>query len=50
MEEYEKNEDFKEFVDKYCTREHITPEIAVTHAIVQEVEKDYKHKRANCRR
>lgn len=33
MEEYNQNADFKEYVDKYCQREHITPEVAVTHAI-----------------
>lgn len=50
MEEYEKNADFREYVDKYCTREHITPEVAVTHAIVQGVEKDYKDRRVNRKR
>lgn len=50
MEEYNLNADFKEYVDKYCQREHITPEVAVTHAIVQNVEKEYKSKRINCKR
>lgn len=50
MEEYNLNADFKEYVDKYCQRENITPEVAVTHAIVQGVEKEYKNKRINRKR
>lgn len=50
MEEYNLNADFKECVDKYCQRENITPEVAVTHAIVQGVEKEYKNNRINRKR
>ena len=50
MEEYNLNADFKEYVDKYCQRENITPEVAVTHAIVQGVEKEYKNNRINRKR
>ena len=50
MEEYNINPDFKEYVDKYCQREHITPEQAVEHKLVQYVMEEYRHKRINCRR
>lgn len=28
---YEENDDFKEFVDKFCATQKITPEVAFTH-------------------
>lgn len=47
MEEYNLNSDFKEYVDKYCTKHKITPEQAVEHALVKNVEIEYRHKRQN---
>lgn len=39
---YETNEDFKQYVDKYCRTYRITVEQALTHVIVQNVMKYYK--------
>ena len=44
METYETNQDFKRYVDKYCTTYKVTVEEALNHAIVREAEKMYKEK------
>ena len=41
---YINNSDFREYVDKYCQRDKITPEVAVTHALVKAKEAEYKQK------
>ena len=45
MEVYINNSDFREYVDKYCQRDKITPERAVTHALVKAKEAEYIQKR-----
>lgn len=45
MDVYIHNADFREYVDKYCQRDKITPEIAVTHALVKAKEAEYIQKR-----
>lgn len=47
MEEYNINSDFKEYVDKYCTKHKIAPEQAVEHKLVKTIETEYRHKRQN---
>lgn len=47
MEEYNINPKFKEYVDKYCEKHKITPQQAVEHELVKEVEAEYRHKRQN---
>ena len=44
MDVYIRNFDFREYVDKYCQRDKITPEVAVTHALVKAKEAEYKQK------
>ena len=44
METYNSNKNFKDFVDKYCTKHEISVEEALKHFIVREVEKTYKEK------
>lgn len=39
---YNKNKDFKEYVDKFCTKHRTLPELAFKTVIVQEVYKAYK--------
>lgn len=39
---YKENEDFKAYVDKYSTKEEITPDQALTHAMVREAAAYYK--------
>ena len=38
---YEINEEFKRYVDKYCMQHMLTVDVALTHALVQEVAKFY---------
>lgn len=45
MEEYNINPDFKEYVDKYCTKHKIAPEQAVEHKLLKTIEMEYRHKR-----
>jgi hypothetical protein len=45
MEEYNSNPDFKLYVDKYCRKAGITPDEAVRHIIVKNVEAEYRHRR-----
>ena len=45
MEEYNLNEEFRGYVDKYCKKHQVTPEQAVEHKLVQYVLEEYKHKR-----
>lgn len=47
MEEYNINPDFKEYVDKYCTKHKIAPEQAVEHKLVKIIEAEYQRKRQN---
>lgn len=37
MSLYETNQDFKEYVDRYCMKHKITVEEALTHELVKEV-------------
>lgn len=39
---YEKNKDFREYVNRYCGKHNVTVEVAITHKIVQEVGKMYR--------
>ena len=41
---YNKCEDFKNYVDKYCSTYKISLQEALTHKLVQEVGKNYKEK------
>ena len=41
---YNKCEDFKEYVDKYCRTYKISVQEALMHKLVQEVGKNYKEK------
>ena len=45
MSEYATNEEFREYVDRYSRDNHITPEEAVEHKIVQNVEEYYRERR-----
>ena len=47
MEEYNLNEDFRQYVDKYCKKHNVTPEQAVEHKLVQYVLEEYKHRRVD---
>lgn len=38
----ERIEDFKEYIEKYSTKHGITPEVAKSHKMVQEVMKYYE--------
>ena len=38
---YEKNEDFKEYVDRYCKKHNIPVQEALDHYIVKDVAKYY---------
>lgn len=44
---YEKNYDFKEYVDKYCKKNNISIEEALEHYIVKDVAKYYEADRIN---
>ena len=35
-------EDFEEYLERYCTKHRITPEVAKQHKLVQEVKKYYE--------
>lgn len=37
MELYNTNQDFREYVDRYCNKHNVTVEVALTHSLVQEV-------------
>lgn len=39
---YDTNSDFKDYVDKYCTKHQLTVEVALEHKLVKEVAKYYK--------
>lgn len=39
---YEQNEDFKRYVDRYCTKHRISVEEALQHYLVQMVGRQYK--------
>lgn len=43
---YEKNEDFKQYVDKYCKKTNITPEEAFTHYMIKDVARYYEEDRS----
>ena len=45
MSEYAINEEFREYVDKYSRDYNITPEEAIEHKIVQNVEEYYRERR-----
>ena len=42
MDLYNENQLFKEYVDKYCTQNNITLEVAFTHALIKEMAIFYK--------
>ena len=42
LEFYDSNEDFHEYLDKYCTKHNLTIEEACTHLIVRITAKYYK--------
>lgn len=46
---YETNKDFKDYVDKYAKKNHITPEEALTHATVREAYKYYREETSTIR-
>ena len=46
-EYYETNEDFKEYVDKYCVKHNITTDEAIKHYTVQFAADYYKAKEDN---
>ena len=39
---YETNDDFKEYVDKYCTKHRISPEVAFTHELLKGIAMMYQ--------
>ena len=41
---YEQDEDFKRYVDKYCTKHQISVDEALSHVIVQDVASNYLNK------
>ena len=41
---YEQDEDFKRYVDRYCTKHQIPVKEALTHVIVQDVASGYLNK------
>lgn len=45
MVKYNINLDFKEYVDKYCTKHRIAPKQAVEHKLVKTIETEYRHNR-----
>lgn len=47
MNEYNQNPDFKAYVDAYCIKYGITPEMAVQHVLVRYVEAEYRYTRIN---
>ena len=42
--QYNENEDFKEYVDKYCKKHKCTVDQAFAHALIKEVSEHYKNK------
>ena len=46
-EYYDTNEDFKEYVDKYCVKHNVSKEEALKHNIVQFAADCYKAKENN---
>ena len=50
MKEYNMNEEFRKYVDKYCIKHQVTPEQAVEHMVVKLVEEEYRNRRINCKR
>lgn len=40
---YEDNEGFKQYVDRYCVKENVLIEIALTHSVVKNAFEYYKH-------
>ena len=41
---YNTNQDFREYVERYCWKHKCTVEEALTHAIVRAVEEDYRER------
>lgn len=41
---YEQDEDFKRYVDRYCTKHQIPVKEALTHVIVQDIASSYLNK------
>lgn len=39
---YDQNENFKEYVDKYCRKHKVDVETALSHKVVKEVKKQYE--------
>ena len=39
---YEANEGFRQYVDRYCTKEEVSPEVAFTHSVVRNAYEYYK--------
>ena len=39
---YQTNEDFREYLDKYCDKHNVSVETAVNHLVVRYVAKEYK--------
>lgn len=44
MDFYNTNQDFREYVERYCRKHKCTVEEALTHAIVRAVEEEYKER------
>ena len=45
MIEYAINEDFRNYVDRYCKKHNISIAEALTHKLVQETREQYKERR-----
>lgn len=43
-EYYDSNYDFKSYVDRYCTKHHISLDVALTHKEIKEVALYYKER------
>ena len=47
---YEQNEDFKRYVDRYCTKHECVVSEALDHVLVQMVGRQYKEQRDTIRK
>ncbi|MCQ2771361.1 MAG: hypothetical protein MJ236_06160 [Clostridia bacterium] len=36
ISEYNKNDRFKQYVDRYCEKHHVTVDVALTHEVVKQ--------------
>jgi hypothetical protein len=50
MDEYNINPEYRGYIDRYCKKHNTTPDEAVRHIIVKNVEAEYRHRRLEGRR